>query len=196
MTTSAVELVAGAADGDERCWSELFRRYDGLLRWVARGFRLSRDQVDDAAQTTWLQLVEHIGEVREPDKVGAWLAVTMRRQCIRVATRQRREEPRGEWGPEELGTDADVAGEVLRAERDADLWRAVDRLPPRQRLLLRALSATPQPSYQEVSRKLSMPVGSIGPIRARALRRLALMLHEDDGERPAVEPQLRAVPGR
>ena len=56
------------------------------------------------------------------------------------------------------------------------LWRAVDRLPRRQRQLVLAMSATPPPPYEELAQRLSMPVGSIGPTRARALHNLRRLL--------------------
>lgn len=176
MTESFAPLVSGAIEGDEQAWAELFYKFSPLLRGIARSFRLNNEQRADAAQNTWLLLVKNIRTVRDPDKVGAWLSVTMRRQCIRMASACGREELWGEWrterphtieGPEEL---------VLLAEQRAELARAIGRLPARQRDLLVALSATPRPSYQAVAAMLEMPVGSIGPTRDRALRRLAGLL--------------------
>jgi RNA polymerase sigma factor (sigma-70 family) len=180
MTQQAAELVARARQGDEEAWELLFRKYEGLLRWIGGTFRLNHEQVADAAQTTWMQLVREIGKVREPEKLGAWLSVTMRRQCIRLASRQGREELRDTWAADELGVDGGVDTQVLLAERYESLWRAVDRLPDRQRELILALSATPSPSYKEVARSLGMPIGSIGPVRARALRTLRQLLTESD----------------
>ena len=64
-------------------------------------------------------------------------------------------------------------------QRDAALWRAFDRLPARDQALLRLLVADPQPSYQEISAALDMPIGSIGPTRARSLERLRAELARD-----------------
>ncbi len=52
------------------------------------------------------------------------------------------------------------------------------RLAPRQRQLLHALLSTPAPSYQQIAAQMSISIGSIGPTRLRALRRLRLMLRE------------------
>jgi DNA-directed RNA polymerase specialized sigma24 family protein len=64
-------------------------------------------------------------------------------------------------------------------QRDAALWRAFDRLPARDQALLRLLVTDPQPSYQEISAALDMPIGSIGPTRARSLERLRVELARD-----------------
>jgi RNA polymerase sigma factor (sigma-70 family) len=176
--TFTVRDVERAARGDERAWEAMVRQYDGLLRSVAVGFRLSRDEGADAAQTTWLRLVEHIGTLREPEKLAGWLAVTMRRECIRLVGRKRRERLTEdfEWSDAPVDAGEGVDARVLLAERNAELWQAVDLLPDRQRQLLHALSATPPPSYRQVGAALSMAVGTIGPTRAKALRRLRHLL--------------------
>ncbi|HEY0486878.1 MAG TPA: sigma-70 family RNA polymerase sigma factor [Mycobacteriales bacterium] len=183
-TSFTVRDVARAAAGDDRAWALMVRQYDGLLRSVAAGFRLSGDEGSDAAQTTWLRLVEHIGSLREPERLAGWLSVTMRRECIRLLGRRRRERPTGDfsWSDARADGGEGIDAGILRAERDAELWRAVDRLPARQRELVLALSATPPPSYAQVGAALSMAVGSIGPTRAKALRSLRHLLAESPGQ--------------
>jgi DNA-directed RNA polymerase specialized sigma24 family protein len=70
--------------------------------------------------------------------------------------------------------DAVLAAEQEKedADRAAALWRAFSRLPSRCRELLRVLMASPPPSYAEVAAALGLPLGSIGPTRARCLARL------------------------
>jgi RNA polymerase sigma factor (sigma-70 family) len=174
-----------AMGGDERAWEELISRYSGLLRAIARGFRLNQEQASDAAQTTWMRLIENLGKVRDPDKLGGWLSSTMRRECIRLVNRQRGEQLTGDCGDDRFGHTSSADAEVLLAERNAELWAAVERLPARQRQVLLALRSEPPPSYDEIGAALSMPVGAIGPTRQRALRRLRLVLAE-----PVRQPRL------
>jgi DNA-directed RNA polymerase specialized sigma24 family protein len=61
----------------------------------------------------------------------------------------------------------------LRAERDGSLEEALDALPLHQRRLMQLLLAEPELSYRDVAERLGIPIGSIGPTRARALERLA-----------------------
>ena len=61
---------------------------------------------------------------------------------------------------------------LVAAERKDIVNKLVDQLPQRSQLLLRMLSADSPLSYMEISDALSMPVGSIGPTRARALEQL------------------------
>lgn len=167
------ELVGAARTGDDRAWERLHARFAPLLRGIARSYRLSPSDVDDVAQTTWLRLFDHIDRLREPAAVAGWLATTARRECLRVLQTPLRECPSDD---PELGdrTDfADPESELLAAEQRVALGHALAVLPERHRELMTLLVAEPALQYHEVSAALAIPIGSIGPIRARSLVRLA-----------------------
>ncbi|HEX2272873.1 MAG TPA: sigma-70 family RNA polymerase sigma factor [Acidimicrobiales bacterium] len=173
---TAGALVRAAAEGDQVAWGALVERFSGLVWAVARAHRLSKADAADVSQTTWMRLVEHLGDIRQPERVGAWLSATARHECLRVIRKS------GRAVPTELDDDhlADRGVEVeleLDARLDAAqyhqaLWVALERLPERGRALLRVLMADPAPSYAEAAAALGMPIGSLGPTRARCLERL------------------------
>jgi DNA-directed RNA polymerase specialized sigma24 family protein len=68
--------------------------------------------------------------------------------------------------------DAVIDEEILMAERNAALRAAFAELPPRCQKLLSMLLSDPPHSYVEIHTELGIPVGSIGPQRARCLDRL------------------------
>jgi RNA polymerase sigma factor (sigma-70 family) len=173
--TAVARIVSAAASGDARAWDALVDEFSGLVWAVVRSHRLSDADSADVAQATWLALVEHLDGVREPERVGAWLATTARRKCLRVLRSAKRQVPVGDELPE-LYDEVEVGDDLMLDQRNAALWRALDRLPERDQALLRLLVADPQPSYQEIAAALDMPVGSIGPTRARALERLRASL--------------------
>jgi RNA polymerase sigma factor (sigma-70 family) len=175
---TVARMASAAATGDERAWNALVDEFGGLVWAVVRAHRLSEADGADVAQATWLALVEHLADLRDAERVGAWLATTARRECLRVLRAARRQVPTAEDFPEPV-EDVEVAGEMMLEQRDAALWRAFDRLPARDQALLRLLVADPQPSYQEIAGALGMPVGSIGPTRARSLQRLRTELARD-----------------
>jgi RNA polymerase sigma factor (sigma-70 family) len=175
------QLVRGAAGGDEVAWRGLVARFSGLVWAIARAHRLGNADAADVFQTTWLRLAEHIGRIEHPDRVGAWIATAARRECLQslrssakvVLTddAERLDLTPAGGNPTE---DAVLAAEQEKedADRAAALWRAFSRLPSRCRELLRVLMASPPPSYAEVAAALGLPLGSIGPTRARCLARL------------------------
>jgi RNA polymerase sigma factor (sigma-70 family) len=175
--TTAQSTVSRAAAGDERAWQEMVTQYRGLLRSIASDFRMGPGDADDAAQMTWLGLVQHVDKLRVPEAVVGWLATTMRRNCARVLRQRWREQLRDDWTQWQVEDDAgSVDTHVMQAERDRVLWEIVDRLPERQRRLLRLLFAAAEPSYVEIASTMSMAVGTIGPARQRALRNLERLL--------------------
>jgi RNA polymerase sigma factor (sigma-70 family) len=172
------DLVERAAGGDERAWSELVRRYTGLLWSVTRSFGLPEHRAADVVQTTWLRLVQHIGDLRNPDGIGSWLATTARREALRAIAKGRREElTDGEQFDEQPDQWLEPVDEdVLRAEQQARVRAALAKLPERHQLLLRLLAADPPVPYRDIAAALDMPIGSIGPTRARVLERLRVLL--------------------
>jgi RNA polymerase sigma factor (sigma-70 family) len=166
-----VELFQRAAAGDRHAWDELVAEYGGLVWGVARAFGLNDADAADVSQNTWLRLFVHLDRIRNPARVGAWLATTARRECIQLR-RAARDIPRGDALPEQVSEGPAPIEALLADERDLALWSALEDLPLRDRRLLRLLMSEPAPSYVEISAALRMPCGSIGPTRARALERL------------------------
>jgi RNA polymerase sigma factor (sigma-70 family) len=171
-TTDAAALVRAAALGDERAWSALVDRFSKLVWAIARNHRLGADDAAEVSQTTWLRLAEHIDRLQDPSKVGAWLATTARHESLRVLRGAGRQIPMGDNMPEPDRPAPAIDEELLRNERDRMLWQAFSRLPARDQALLRLLISDPMPSYDEIGAAMGMPVGSVGPTRARCLERL------------------------
>ena len=173
-------LIHRAAEGDPTAWNAIVDEFAGLLWSVVRGFRLNEAQAADAVQTTWLRLVEHVADLREPEHVAGWLKTTAHRVCLQVIRQGGREqltdweEDRGPVsgvryeGPDEDGPEA----AAMRQEQQVLVRRALAELPDRHRQLMELLVASPPISYQDISARLGMPVGSIGPTRARILTRM------------------------
>lgn len=167
-----VKLVSSARAGDERAWEQLYARFTPMLRSVARSYRLSSSDVDDAVQMVWLLLLNHIGRLRRPAAVGTWLTTTTRRECLRVLRGTVREPPSEDCTPRDVVDPADPESLLLAKERRAVLRRALETLPERQRQLMTLLAFDPTMDYYTMGTTLAMPVGSIGPTRARSLDRL------------------------
>jgi RNA polymerase sigma factor (sigma-70 family) len=168
------ELVARARDGDDAAWARLVGQYSGLLWSIARSYGLDDADSGDVVQTSWLRLVERIDGLDAPSATGCWLATTARNECLRLLRRRVRDltpahglpglAARTPFGPDEVAVARERLGRVAAA---------IESLPRRCRTLLRLFAQAP--SYAELAAALGIPVGSVGPMRARclgALRRL------------------------
>ena len=170
------DMVIRAKSGDKQAWNEIVERYAPLIWSICRKHRLGEADAEDIGQVVWLNLVEHLADLRDPAALPGWLATTTRRQCIRVR-RAAAQLPQVTGPPIDVDTMADPEAvlaehELLLAERHAALRRAVSDLPPGYRELIILLTADPPVSYAEISARLGIPIGSIGPSRSRCLARL------------------------
>jgi RNA polymerase sigma factor (sigma-70 family) len=179
-------LLAAAVNGDQRSWEIIVDRYADLVWSVARSFRLGRADAADVSQATWLRLVEHLHDVKDPDRLGAWLATTARREAIALVRRSVRTTPTADTWPFDGNDDSEpLDGEILRTERAVTVRKAFQQLSGQCQQLLGVLMADPPPTYAEVGAALGIPVGSIGPSRARCLGVLRRQLSQQDGLRDA-----------
>jgi len=169
------ELVKRAAAGDREAWDALVKRYNGLIWAIVKQYRLSREDAQDATQVVWLRLLESLGALRDPGRVGGWLVTTTRHECLRVIRLRRH---RVSVGDEPLETIVDPVALPEEIVTENDHLRAVFEIMRtlgrrcRQLLELSAFKL----SYLEISELLNMPVGSIGPTRMRCLDQLRELL--------------------
>lgn len=168
-------LVVAARDGDVGAWNELVSRYERMLWWIARGYRLDDAEAADVCQTTWLKLVEHLEDIREPEKAPGWLATTVRRECLKLLRRSGRSVPTDTAAFDLPDEDADpVESGLLETERDVALWQALRQIDERCQLLLRMLAAGAP--YVTIAETLGLAIGSVGATRGRCLDRLRTRL--------------------
>jgi len=166
------DVVELARRGEDDAWRTLIDRYLPIIRAVGRGYRLPGSDVDDVIQIVCLRLFENLGGIRTPQALPAWIVTTARRECLRLVRRRSQfilmDSVDELDDPEPHGVDADL----LRAELAQTLRDGLAELTSAQRDLLLLLADDQPHSYREIGRLLAMPIGSIGPTRARGLTRL------------------------
>ncbi len=174
-STRVTDLVTRASTGDKQAWDALVERYAPQIWSISGRYRISRADAQDVGQSVWLRLAGHLDKIRDPAALAGWLATTTSRECGRVGRTARGPHvPVHALDTESLpDQQASAAGqELLAAERHAALRGALSRLPQDGQQLIALLIADPPVPYAEISTRLGIPVGSIGPKRRRCLDRL------------------------
>jgi RNA polymerase sigma factor (sigma-70 family) len=178
------DLIRRCRQGSRGAWQQLLNRYERLVYSIPLRYGLSRDDAADIAQITFTILIQSMDGLSEESRLGSWLVTVARRHTWRLLERNRRE------SASEYLEGADVAeNAVLLGKSDADsiehwelsewLDTGLSKIGERCRELLLALYFQPErSSYAEVAARLGMPIGSIGPSRARCLKRLRQVLGE------------------
>lgn len=191
----AAALVARVREGDQTAWDALVDAYVGLVWAITRNHRLNQGDAADASQTTWMRLVENLDRLDDPRRVGAWLATTARRECLRTLRLRGREvlvEDEAELDRSSDPQQPEVDALLLREEEAVAVRLALARLPERCQQLLSLLMVDNPPSYEELSAALGTPIGSIGPTRGRCLEKLRALMAVPD---PASDGKVRARSG-
>jgi RNA polymerase sigma factor (sigma-70 family) len=178
------ELIAASLDhGDRQAWETLILRYKRLIYSIPVRMGFPPPDAADVFQSVCLLLLENLAFLRRRDRLGAWLVITTRRECWRLARERQADLP-----DPEAEADLDLNGsrlatleeELVQIERQVLVNAALDSLGSRCRQLLRLLFWTePRPSYDEIVKLMSVPEGSIGPTRARCLEKLARILQRN-----------------
>jgi RNA polymerase sigma factor (sigma-70 family) len=177
LWATSAELFDAWRGGRADAMDALVRLLSPVLWHVVRAYGLGREEAQDVIQTTWLALVRSRDGVKDPRTVVAWLTTTARRESWRVVKSDGRSSPVDDEQLDRVGERAEAAGAT--AERNLErerLWRAVEALSERCRRLVRVIAFAERPDYAHLSAELEMPVGSIGPTRARCLDKLRHLL--------------------
>lgn len=178
-------LVARCREGDAQAWAALVHRYERVVTAIARRVGLDTSTAADVFQTVFMRLFQHLNNLTEPDRLGAWIITTTRREASKqrnlaartalMTTAEDAEDQAPAHEPGSLQTQ-NPQDSVEHWQRLAQIQQAFERLSPRCQQLLQALFLEEDGDYDSISRKLAMPVGSIGPTRGRCLERLRQML--------------------
>lgn len=167
------DLIRACHAGDARAWERLLDKYERLVFSVSLNYGLTTDDAADVTQITFTILLQNLDTLPAGIRLAPWLATVARRHTWRLLSRNRRESVHPE---DDLAGNETLGGSVDDRERwELGEWLnyGLSTLDERCRQLLLALYFdAEQPSYAEVANLLNMPVGSIGPTRARCLEQM------------------------
>ena len=189
------QLVARCRQGDASAWAALVQRYQRLVHAVVRRIGADEHGAADVFQTVFTRLLQHLPKLEDPSHLQAWIVTTAKREALlqrqrsqRTVSMHRSADDDGsgaagasagwsdDWEPaDDAAGPEDQLGDLqqLHAVR-----QALDRMDARCRDLLNLLFTDDDERvpYEEVGRRLGLPVGSIGPTRARCLGKLRALL--------------------
>jgi RNA polymerase sigma factor (sigma-70 family) len=181
QSASVADLVEKAKNAEPEAWVELVARFGGMIATTGRRYRLTPADVAELQQTTWLRLVENLHRIEQPERIGGWLSTTARRESLQLLKRAGRYHSGADQMlanlPDRHLPDPDAR--PIAEEREAVLRAAWGRLKPRCQELLSLLVTDDPMGYRDLSSLLNMPVGSIGPTRARCLEHLRRLVVEE-----------------
>ena len=178
------ELLIACREGDESAWEVLVDRYQRLIYAIPRRAGLNEDQASEVFQEVFATLLQKLNDITEPDRLHAWLVTTARRKTWRLMSKERLLRPStagDEEREEELSAVVDNAPlpdeTLMRLEEQHRIRTALLALDERcQKLLTLLYYRLDPPSYAEIAEAFGTSEGSIGPTRARCLKKMLQLL--------------------
>ncbi len=170
------ELIQQCLSGSQAAWDELVERFGRLVYSIPRRYGLSSADADDVFQSVFAHLFRNLESLRDAGRVSSWLITTAHRECWRV----------GKGAGRYTHLDSVMHDVSEPSAHDAERWEqqhlvreGLRELGGRCEELLVALFLDPaEPDYEAVSAKLNIPIGSIGPTRARCFEKLQKILQK------------------
>lgn len=186
MEQSDGELLLACRNGNEAAWETLIHRYQRLIYAIPRRAGLDEEQAADVFQEVFKTFFEKLNDIEQPDRLQAWLVTIARRKTLRLASREnrlRRSFDDQEESAAELNNITDDAllpdEALLHLEEQHGVRTALHALDERCRKLLTLLFYSEEPpSYADIAAATGTSEGSIGPTRARCLKKMLHLLSE------------------
>lgn len=187
MTQTDEALLTACRRGDEAAWEALVKRYQRLIYAVARRAGLNEDLASEVFQDVFTTLLENLDTIEHPSRIHAWLVTTARRKTWRLIRRERATQSASTPDDEEVAGLLDTLPDqsslpdevVLQLEEQHMVRVALDQIDERCRRLIQMLFYAPEPPpYSEIAAALGTTEGSIGPTRARCLKKLLAGLNK------------------
>ena len=174
------QLLAACRRGDEGAWEALVVRYQRLIYAIPRRAGLDEDAAAEIFQDVFTTLLESIENIEQPSRLQAWLVTTAKRKTWRMIGRAKSLRPFSSDEGEAGGEMYDIADEsvlpdeaITRLEEQHLVRAALTDLGGRCQTLLQMLFYAPEPPpYSDIAAALGTSEGSIGPTRARCLKKL------------------------
>ena len=187
MQLTNQELIERCRQGDAAAWGRLVQQYARLVHSIPVRYGLHAAEVDDVGQEVFLALAQQLHQIIDPESLPAWLMTTARRASWRIMQKQRREQPLSEIdlsGAQTEQTLQPIGQPVPSMQQLLQGWQNQEMLTQGfaglgdrcQELLTMIFLDQDEPSYDDISSKLGIPKGSIGPTRNRCLQQLHTLL--------------------
>jgi RNA polymerase sigma factor (sigma-70 family) len=173
-------LVKECLSGNEAAWARLIDKYKALIYSIPIKYNLPRQEAADVFQSTCVELLVRLPELRDPRALPKWLMQVAHHECYRVKRLSQRVVSRdAEEDTPEPATPPIAETLVQQTQEEQMLREAMATLTPQCRRLVEMLFfESPSRPYAQVARELGLAVGSIGFTRQKCMERLRRQLEE------------------
>jgi RNA polymerase sigma-70 factor (ECF subfamily) len=162
-------------------WNNFVDRYMGLIYHViqhvayARSRLLSSEDVEDIAAEVLLKIVDSdyaiLKNFKGMSSLPTYLTVIARRISVKELVKRHREEELGHSNAHRASVDDGASGEVEAILTAEEVERMLEDLSEREAEVVRMYHLKFM-NYRQIGKKLGLPENSIGPILAKARKKM------------------------
>jgi RNA polymerase sigma-70 factor (ECF subfamily) len=182
------QLVDRCLGHEPGAWNDFVDRYMGLIYHVihhvahARSVILNSAEVEDIAAEVFLGVVDDnyavLRHFKAASSLPTYLTVIARRICVREIIKRHREAELGHVHASRAGALAEEpSGEVEPIATAEEVERMLKDLPDREAEVVR-LYHLKYLNYRQIGKQIGIPENSVGPILAKARKRLRRMAEQ------------------
>lgn len=176
----AEDLIARCLSHEDSAWAEFLHRYQRLIYSTILKVGLPPDEQAEAFQASITAIYSQLPRLRQHEKLISWIVGIAWRQAVNQIRARRRQVPIGFVEDAALAQSLAPPSPVsppdqtrLELEQAQQAQEAMGALSERcRRLLSYFFYEDPVPDYNEIARREGVPVGSLGPTRARCLEKM------------------------
>jgi len=146
---------------------------------IPRRYRLDEDDAADVFMTCFQTLHRNLDRIESGKALPRWMATTAARECLRLA--RIKDRTTTDLPLEEIvaNEEASAEAEALRSADAMHVRQVLGQMASKCRDLLQLLYADEDTPYAEIASRLGIPLGAIGPTRARCLEKLRKLMEAD-----------------
>jgi RNA polymerase sigma-70 factor (ECF subfamily) len=162
-------------------WNNFVDRYMGLIYHViqhvayARSRLLSAEDVEDIGAEILLKIVDSdyaiLKNFKGISSLPTYLTVIARRICVKELVKRHREEELGHTNAHRASVDDGASGEIEAILTAEEVERMLEDLSDREAEVVRMYHLKFM-NYRQIGKKLGLPENSIGPILAKARKKM------------------------
>lgn len=177
-------LVLLARDGDHAAFSDLVRKYSGVVRALVRARLRRPDEAEDAAQDVFLLAWRRLPSLAEPERFAGWISTIAVNRALEVLRRADRRRTASLEAAEVDPPDprAPTAGEapLEREEESARMLRFLGQLDERTQTVL-ILRFREGRQVKDIAASLGENPPAVAMRISRGLRRLRALMEGGPG---------------
>lgn len=165
-------LARQAAAGDRAAFAALYDRFNAEIYGFSVRMLSNRSDAADVTQDVFVRAIEKLPQLREPDRVRAWLFTIARHECFARTKRRSRTMATDplDLGADMASTNRSTAGLVEANELTQLVWDAAKGLAPEDRAVL-DLKLKRDLDGADLAEALGVPHDQLHKVTGRAMER-------------------------